>query len=183
MPVYPYARWGRRVAAFTLDVVPAALPLVPFWIGYGLFYVRVVQLPSRGSQPLTQALLTDELRPALLWMALGLALLLPALGWLWWNRWRAAGRTGQSWGKRLLGTALVAEVNGRPVGAGNAFLRDLLHVLDGAAFVGYLWPLWHAKRLTFADLLLKTVVVDQPRPGRPGPLPAPAVSSPYGAES
>lgn len=184
VPVYPYAHWGRRVGAFVLDVAPACLALVPFWIGYGLFYVRVVQLPTRGAQPLTQALLTDLLRPALLWMALGLVLLLPALGWLGRNRWWTAGRTGQSWGKRVLGTALIAEVNGRPMGAGHAFLRDLLHVLDVVAVVGLLWPLWHPKRQTFADLLVRTVVVDRPRPSRPGPPPpAPHTPSPYGAES
>ena len=52
------------------------------------------------------------------------------------------------------GTALA------PIGPLNAFLRDLLHTLDGFAYVGYLWPLWDAKRQTFADKIMKTVVVD-----------------------
>lgn len=169
VPVYPYAHWGRRVGAFVIDVAPLSLAAVPFWIGYWLFYVGVGQLTTRGSVPLAQALLTDQLRPALLWMVGGLVLLLPALGWLWWNRWRTAGRTGQSLGKRVLQTALVAEVNGQPLGAANAFLRDLLHLLDGIAYVGYLWPLWHAKRQTFADLLMTTVVIDHPRTVDPGP--------------
>jgi uncharacterized RDD family membrane protein YckC len=80
-------------------------------------------------------------------------------------------------GKRVLKTKLVAEVNGQPIGAVNAFLRDLLHILDGAAYIGYLWPLWDAKRQTFADMIMKTVVVDHPP--RNGFAPAPTTAGTY----
>ena len=100
-------------------------------------------------------------------------LMLIAFGWHWYNRWLIAGRTGQSMGKRVLETKLVAEVNGQPIGAVNAFLRDLLHILDGIAYIGYLWPLWDAKRQTFADMIMKTVVVDHPSQGGPASAHAP----------
>ena len=96
-------------------------------------------------------------------MAIGSVLLLAALGWQIYNRWIVAGRTGQSLGKRVLKIKLVAEATGQPIGALNAFLRDLLHILDGIAYIGYLWPLWDEKRQTFADKLMKTVVPDVPR--------------------
>ncbi len=39
-------------------------------------------------------------------------------------------------------------------------MRDLAHFLDGiTANIGYLFPLWTAKRQTFADMAVKTVVV------------------------
>lgn len=183
VPVYPYAHWGRRVGAFLIDVAPVYLAMVPFWVGYALFYVRVAQLPGRGSTSLPGALLDDQLRPALVWMVVGLVVLAAALGWQWWNRWLTAGRSGQSVGKRLLRTSLVAEVNGRPIGPVNAFLRDLLHALDAVAYVGFLWPLWHPKRQTFADLLMATVVVDRPAPADPAPPSAPTGGYPYGAGS
>lgn len=146
-----------------------------------LFYVRIVRLPGRGSTSLPHALLDTQLRRALVWMVVGLVLLLAALGWQWWNRWLTGGRTGQSAGKRLLGTSLLAEVNGQPIGPVNAFLRDLLHALDGVACVGFLWPLWHPKRQTFADRLMATVVVDRRAPAVPAPPSVPTGAYPYGA--
>ena len=32
-------------------------------------------------------------------------------------------------------------------------------MLDGLAYVGYLWPLWDDERQTFADKILRTGVV------------------------
>lgn len=46
------------------------------------------------------------------------------------------------------------------IGPLNAFLRDLLQILDGAVYIGYLWPLWHPRRQTFADQIAKTVAID-----------------------
>ena len=42
---------------------------------------------------------------------------------------------------------------------GQTFLRQLCHYLDGAVYIGYLWPLWDPMRQTFADKLMKTVVI------------------------
>jgi hypothetical protein len=41
-----------------------------------------------------------------------------------------------------------------------AFARDIVHLLDSLpCYIGFLWPLWDAKRQTFADKILSTVVV------------------------
>ena len=45
-----------------------------------------------------------------------------------------------------------------------SFVRQLAHVLDGLpCYLGYLWPLWDAKRQTFADKVIGTYVIDQPK--------------------
>ena len=182
VPVYPYAPWGRRVAAYLIDFAPAYLAMIPFWIGYVLFYVRVIQVTAGGPTGSSADLFGELVRPAVVWMIIGFVLMLIAFGWQWYNRWLIAGRTGQSMGKRALGTKLVAEVNGQPIGAVNAFLRDLLHLLDGVACIGYLRPLWDMKRQTFSDTIMKTVVVDHPaRSEPPQPSPPPTVPYPYGA--
>ena len=93
-------------------------------------------------------------------MIVGVGDLLAGLGWTIYNRWIVAGRTGQSLGKRVTKIKLVSEPTGQPIGAVNAFLRDLVHILDGIAYVGYLWPLWDDKRQTFADKIMRTVVVN-----------------------
>ena len=181
VPVYPYTHWGRRVRAHLIDFVPVYVAMVPFWVGYVLVYVRVIELATTANPD--PSLLGDLLRPALVWTIIGLVLMLAAIGWLWHNRWLTAGRTGQSMGKRVLRTKLVAEVDGRPIGGVNAFLRDLLHVLDWAFFIGYLWPLWDAKRQTFSDMIMKTVVIDHPAPGGPAPAAPAPTADPYGPTS
>jgi uncharacterized RDD family membrane protein YckC len=77
-----------------------------------------------------------------------------------YNRWYQAGKTGQSWGKRALGITLLSETTGQPIGGGMAFVRDICHFVDGViCYVGYLFPLWDAKRQTLADKIVRTVVV------------------------
>jgi uncharacterized RDD family membrane protein YckC len=85
--------------------------------------------------------------------------LLIALGFWAYNRWVLGGQ-GQSWGKRVVGMKLLSEETGQPIGTLNAFLRDLCHFIDTIiCFVGYLFPLWDAKRQTLADKIMRTVVV------------------------
>jgi uncharacterized RDD family membrane protein YckC len=148
-----YAPWARRAAALLLDDIPALVAAAFFAVGYGLFISALVQ-SSSGSLP------TAGVVP----MVIGGILYLGALGWTIYNRWIRAGRTGQSWGKRLTKIALVNELTSQPIGPVNAFLRDLVHILDGFASVGSLWPLWDEKKQTCADKLMKTIVIDAPGP-------------------
>jgi uncharacterized RDD family membrane protein YckC len=77
-----------------------------------------------------------------------------------YNRWYLGGTTGQSFGKKVLNLRLISEQSGQPIGPLMAFLRDICHILDTlACFVGWLFPLWDAKRQTFADKIVNTVVV------------------------
>ena len=62
-------------------------------------------------------------------------------------------------GKRVTKIKLIGEDTAEPIGALNAFLRDLVHTVDGFAYIGYLWPLWDQKKQTFSDKLMKTVVI------------------------
>jgi uncharacterized RDD family membrane protein YckC len=94
--------------------------------------------------------------------SVGLMLLLDlvALAITGYNRWYLGGTTGQSWGKKALGLKLVSESTGAPIGAGMAFARDICHLLDSlACYIGWLFPLWDAKRQTFADKIIRTIVI------------------------
>jgi len=132
-----------------------------FLIGYGIVLVDLARQP-----PTTQPSLSG---PGLAAMTMGAILSLVAFGWQVRNRWVVGGQTGQSLGKRAMGMALVSESTQQPIGPLNACLRDLLHILDGVAALGYLWPLWDEKRQTFADKLMRTVVVDLPAKPPPPP--------------
>jgi len=127
--VVPYANWGQRVGAYIIDVIPQFVLLL-----LAIFAVRVVILA------------------VLFWLA--------SIGWTIYNRWYQAGTTGQSLGKKTLHLKLVSEQTGQPIGVLMAFVRDICHFVDGViCYVGFLFPLWDAKRQTIADKIVGTVVI------------------------
>ncbi|SFF51598.1 Uncharacterized membrane protein YckC, RDD family [Actinacidiphila alni] len=70
------------------------------------------------------------------------------------------GTTGQTPGRKVVGTRLLREADGQIVGFGTAFGRRLLHILDALpCYLGFLWPAWDEKRQTFADKMVHTVVI------------------------
>ncbi|MFF4954993.1 RDD family protein [Streptomyces chattanoogensis] len=67
---------------------------------------------------------------------------------------------GASPGKKIMKIRLIREETGLPLGLGMTLLRRICHGLDSAACgIGYLWPAWDAKGQTFADKVMRTVVV------------------------
>lgn len=83
-----------------------------------------------------------------------------SIPWVAYNRWYLAGKTGQSYGKWVVGIRLIGEPTSEPIGRSDAFFRDIVHGVDTAAlYIGWLLPLWDAKRQTFADRVMNTVVV------------------------
>jgi len=115
------------------------------------------------------ALLVDAIPPIILSIissvvhngAVTVLVVLLNLGWWIYNRGYLAGTTGQSWGKKLLNIRLIGEQTGQPIGFGMALLRDICHIVDTIiCYIGYLFPLWDAKRQTLADKIMTTVVVN-----------------------
>ncbi len=113
----------------------------------------------------------------------GVVAVLGLLGWISWDykgvvaagivflvliavgRWLLPWVTGWSLGRALFGIAVVRR-DGAAAGVWRLLARDIVHLLDTAAFfLGWLWPLWDSRRRTFADLLLRTEVrtVDPPQ--------------------
>lgn len=138
-----YAGWGNRVASYLLDTV---VTLPPYLIGLFLF----------GSTQRFEGNGAASASGGLFLLLGGLA----TLGLTIWNRWIRAGRTGQSLGKMWMGSHLVDEQTGQPIGALNAFVRDLLHLLDGICYIGYILAAFDAKTQTFADKIKHTIVVE-----------------------
>jgi len=146
-----YASWSKRVRARLIDQLPTYLGLIIFGVGYLIFLVRLAS--SGGSAAQFEG-------PAVA-MIIGLGVMLASLGWIAYNRWHIAGKTGQSLGKRTSKITMIGEETNAPIGPRYAFIRDLVHILDALTLVGYLWPLWDDKRQSFADQVMKTVVIDQ----------------------
>jgi uncharacterized RDD family membrane protein YckC len=90
---------------------------------------------------------------------LGALVYLVALGYALYQAY-LGGQTGQSYGKKTAGTRLISEQTGQPIGGGLGIGRYLLHIVDAIpCYLGYLWPLWDAKKQTFADKIVTSVVV------------------------
>jgi uncharacterized RDD family membrane protein YckC len=95
--------------------------------------------------------------------ALGTLAWLAGLGWVLYNAY-LTGQTGQSIGKKIAGVKIVSEQTGLPIGGGLGIARYFAHILDAVACgIGWLWPLWDAKKQTFADKVMKTVAVTVPK--------------------
>jgi uncharacterized RDD family membrane protein YckC len=125
-----YANWGQRAGGYLIDWAPII----------GLEVIGALFLRVSGF--------------------IYLLCLLAAVAWWVYNRVFQAGNTGQSLGKRAVGLKLISESTGAPIGPGMAFVRDICHILDSlACYIGWLFPIWDAKRQTFADKIVRTVVI------------------------
>lgn len=70
------------------------------------------------------------------------------------------GACGQSPGKKVLGIKVVSEETGQVIGGGLGIVRGLAHIVDSLiCYIGYLFPLWDAKRQTLADKIMRTLVL------------------------
>ena len=97
----------------------------------------------------------------LLLMFLGMAL---AIGIWIWNRVFKMGNTGQSVGKKMFGLKLINATTGQPIGAGQSFVRELIHGLaNQVIYLSYLWMLWDPNRQTLGDMVVKSAVIKVPK--------------------
>lgn len=73
---------------------------------------------------------------------------------------RALGKTGQTWGRKIVGIKVVGETTGQPIGFGRAFGRQLFaNYISGILCLGYLWMLWDDKKQTWHDKVVNSIVV------------------------
>ena len=88
----------------------------------------------------------------------GWSLSLAILAYVIWNWGYRQGTTGSSIGKSVLKFKVVSEATGQPIGFGMSVVRQLAHFVDAIiCYIGYLFPLWDAKRQTIADKIMSTV--------------------------
>jgi uncharacterized RDD family membrane protein YckC len=151
----PLASWRRRLAAFLLDELIAIGP----WLAALLALLVYDTLLGGDVETLSDG------AAIVLVIGLGGTYLLIWPVWIY-NFWIRQGRTGRSWAKSWLGLRVVSVQDGQPPGVKRGIARDLCHIfIDAIAYVGFLWPLWDARRQTFADMIVQTMVISE-RPPR-----------------
>ncbi|MDZ7883751.1 MAG: RDD family protein [Mycobacterium sp.] len=110
-------------------------------------------LPTSGYTPWARrALALGIEQPAIFFVVIPIYLL--------WNFGHRQGKSGSSLGKAVLKFKVVSEKTWQPIGFWASVGRLAAHYVDQLpCFVGFLWPLWDAKRQTLADKIMSTVCV------------------------
>jgi uncharacterized RDD family membrane protein YckC len=148
------------VAAFIVDILPYVVVL---GIGYGIMLatqqsscVTDITQYAVNQYCVTQNSTIGRLASVLAW-AVGVAYLV-------WNYGYRQGTTGSSLGKSVMKVKVVSEVTGQPIGFGMSVVRQIAHFVDAIICnIGFLFPLWDAKRQTLADKIMTTVVLPIPQ--------------------
>jgi uncharacterized RDD family membrane protein YckC len=134
-----------KLASWPWRLASGAIDYLPLWVIYELF---------------------ATIHAALLGFLVALAATLA-------NSVYMQGTTGQSLGKRIVGTRLVSAIETGPwtfsfvyPGAGRCLGRQLAHAVDTfVLYLGWLRPLWQSEHKTWADSIAKTVVLDRTATG------------------
>jgi uncharacterized RDD family membrane protein YckC len=151
LPPQAYTPWLTRVAAYLIDSVPIAALV---------FAGQMILLATASTADCadTRYSGTCTAQPSGLGLTLMVLFSFAALGFWIWNYGYRQGTTGSSVGKSIMKFAVVAESTGRPIGFGMSVVRQFAHFLDSILCnLGYLFPLWDAKRQTIADKVMSTV--------------------------
>ncbi len=137
----PFASWGQRVLATLIDS--------------GGLLIAFIALAIIGA-------ILSKISSALggLFLFLGYLLLIAASFYFAF----LTGKNGQSPGKKVMGIQVVHANTGQFIGGGMGVVRGLAHIVDGAiCYIGYLLPLFDAKKQTIADKIMSTVVIAGPK--------------------
>ncbi|HEX7321445.1 MAG TPA: RDD family protein [Mycobacterium sp.] len=152
LPQRVYTPWTSRVAAVLVDNVPVAVAVgVAYAIAFDTGENFCTAAPDGYGGECTSAFsAVGVLAVVVAWLA--------SLAYGIWNYGYRQGTIGSSIGKSTLKFKVVSITTGQPIGFGLSIIRQLAHIIDGLiCYIGYLFPLWDAKRQTLADKIMSTV--------------------------
>ncbi|HEX7322796.1 MAG TPA: RDD family protein [Mycobacterium sp.] len=152
LPRQPYTPWISRVAAVLVDNVPVAVLFgIAYAIAFGTGENVCTTAPSGYGGVCTSTFSGAGVLAVLVaWLA--------STAYMIWNYGYRQGTIGSSIGKSTLKFKVVSETTGQPIGFGLSIVRQLAHIIDAMiCYIGYLFPLWDAKRQTLADKIMTTV--------------------------
>nr|WP_232491204.1 RDD family protein [Mycobacterium dioxanotrophicus] len=160
-----YTPWTDRAVAFFIDQLPIAAILVVAYVvvlvgGLALVGTSQPECSSTGSYVDCSGTTAPSGVIAVFMVLVTIVMFTLPLAFAVWNYGYKQGTTGQSIGKKVMKFQVVSESTGQPIGFGMSLVRQIAHFADSAVcYIGYLLPLWDAKRQTFADKIMSTVCV------------------------
>lgn len=142
----PLADMGKRLGAFLVDAVVITV------IAYAILFVAVILGAALDAIGAIGNVLSALAVIAGFVAAIGVSIVLSYMG---------EGRTGQSYGKHLLGIATVGADSGRPIGSWPVVGRTLVKGLGFYVLgLGVLWSLWDDRRQGWQDKAVNSVVIE-----------------------
>ncbi|MGH3543716.1 MAG: RDD family protein [Mycobacterium sp.] len=162
LPPEAYTSWLARAGAFIIDYIPYVIIVGGGWLVLQST-VETACLTDITPYDVDQICASgySSVGVTTMWVAL-----LVGLAYLVWNYGYRQGITGSSIGKTVMQFKVVGENTGQPIGFGMSVVRQIAHLVDAIiCYIGYLFPLWDAKRQTLADKIMSTVCLPiQPAP-------------------
>jgi uncharacterized RDD family membrane protein YckC len=160
LPTQEYTPWLTRALAFIIDIFPY---VIVHGIGFGILAATQQSscVTDITQYTVNQYCSTQNSTIGVLaqWLASVVGLF-----YLIWNYGYRQGTTGSSVGKSVMKFKVVSEATGQPIGFGMSVVRFLAHAVDAViCFIGFLFPLWDAKRQTLADKIMTTVCLPIPQ--------------------
>ncbi|MGB3354044.1 MAG: RDD family protein [Mycobacterium sp.] len=151
-----YTPWLNRVVAWVIDIIPVLLIQGIAW-GILLGTQETVCVTDTSEFDLGEFCATGASTPGQLAVtAAGIVI----LAYVIWNFGYRQGTTGSSIGKSIVKFQVISEKTWQPIGFGLSIVRQVAHLLDAViCYIGFLWPLWDAKRQTIADKVMTTVCI------------------------
>ena len=161
LPKEAYTRWGTRVLARLIDVIPVG---ILEGIGWCLLLAtrQTACITDTSEYSLGEFCATGA--STLGQISIIVTGILALTYWIW-NLGYRQGTTGSSIGKSIMKFKVVNERTGQPVGFGMSLLREFLYGAAAALCFGVLWlvsvlfPLWDTKRKTLVDKMLTHVAL------------------------
>ena len=172
-PGYPYgyaappvggerAGFGVRLGGYLLDGLLYGLLMAVFMVPGGVLMVAAFADCSTvdGANGATEVVCGDDDIDWALFTG-GLALIVVGFLLVAFIYLRALGKTGQTWGRKIVGIKVIGESTGEPIGFGRALGRQLFAGFISAQifYIGYLWMLWDDKKQTWHDKVVNSIVV------------------------
>jgi uncharacterized RDD family membrane protein YckC len=157
-----YAGFGARLGARLLDgilygIVGAVFYVPAFILGIAAFKDCTRTTAIDGTKSITCE--TGQLKGGLLAAAIAIgAIGLLVVGILYLSQ---LGKTGQTWGRKIVGVKVVTKDTGAPIGFARALGRTLLEstISSAICYLGFLWMLWDKDKQTWHDKIVNSVVV------------------------
>ena len=159
----PYAGFWLRFAGYLLDGLLYGLLFVPFAIAAGVLGFQAfddcytVENRFDGTTELRCPDGAPEGGPLAAAIIIGLIGLVVVM----FIYLRALAKSGQTWGRKIVGVKVVKATTGLAPGWGAAIGRTLFAYFISAniCYLGYLWMLWDKQKQTWQDKVAGTIVI------------------------
>jgi uncharacterized RDD family membrane protein YckC len=158
----PRAGFGLRLVGYVVDIVFYGL-LAALAVGGGLTIMAaaVRDCLSRADDSTSGSVTCRSSEVNLPLLFLGIIVIALGIMGVLLIYCRSLGRTGQTFGRGIVGVHVVDAIDGTPIGFPRALGRTLFATVISTALcdLGYLWMLWDENQQTWHDKVARTVVV------------------------